>query len=75
MRLYDGRPSGEMVLACGSLEDGSPADHLTLEACALSLSLSFRLLLTHSSSLEKGYLPVTTAWKRALSLRSCGLTL
>lgn len=31
MRVYDGRPAGEMVLAAGSLEEDSPADHLTLE--------------------------------------------
>ena len=32
LRVYDGRPNGEMVLATGSMERDNPADHLTMQA-------------------------------------------
>ena len=32
LRVYDGRPNGEMVLATGSIERDNPADHLIMQA-------------------------------------------
>ena len=32
LRIYDGRPNGEMVLATGTVERDNPADYLTMQA-------------------------------------------
>ena len=38
--MYDGRPSGELVLATGDLEADNPADHLTMQVRALVFTRS-----------------------------------
>jgi len=42
--VFDGRPNSEMVLATGTVERDSPADHLTMQACPPTTNLCASLL-------------------------------